>query len=174
MNIQGKRITLRPIAMSDLPCCTRWAADMEIMKHVGGRTFTPKEEREWLEGVLRNPKEHIFAILKEDGSHIGMCGLHMESTNSAIRNEPGLSIGMLIGEKSEWGKGYAGEVMTLLAHHAHEAYGAKRVWLTVDVNHERAIRAYEKAGFRIHRKFQDTDRKVADGFQYVMEKNFET
>lgn len=62
MEIKGERVMLRPISMEDLPHCTRWAGDPEVMHHVIQRTFTPEEEREWLEGILRSDQEKAYVI----------------------------------------------------------------------------------------------------------------
>lgn len=75
----------------------------------------------------------------------------------------------MIGEKSEWGKGYGPEVLRLLADTAHEQYQTERVWLTVDVVHARAIRAYEKAGFSVVREIEVPDRVHSGGKQLLME-----
>jgi RimJ/RimL family protein N-acetyltransferase len=56
-------------------------------------------------------------------------------------------LGIMIGDKSEWNKGYGTEAMTLLQRHAFETLNLNRVFLKVYADNVRAIRAYEKAGF---------------------------
>lgn len=172
MEIRGERITLRPISMADLPDCTRWAGDMDIMQHVTGKTFTPEEERVWLENVLQK-KEEIFITLNENGRAIGSCGVHAKSPRPELQNEEGMYLGILIGEKDQWGKGYGPEVMRLLSDYAHRTHDAKRIWLTVDAGHERAKRAYEKAGFTVVRRFIAPERTWTTGGQCIMEYRYE-
>ncbi len=174
MEIQGERVTLRPITMDDLPDCTRWAQDAEVMHHVIQTTKTPEEEREWLEGILKSDQEKVFMILNENQKPIGTCGIHFNSTNPQLRDEEGLSLGLMIGEKTEWGKGYGSEVVRVLADVAHREYKANRIWLTVDAVHARAIRAYEKAGFQRVREINDPGRIHSDGKQLLMEIRYES
>ena len=169
MDSKGHRVNLRPITIDDLPDCTSWAQDEEVMHHVIQRTFTPEQERKWLEGILRSDQEKVYMILNEDQKPIGTCGIHFLSTNPDLREEEGLSLGIMLGEKSEWGKGYGPEALRALADIAHQQFGAKRVWLTVDAIHARAIRAYEKAGFKLVREIDVPDRVHSEGKQLLME-----
>jgi len=52
------------------------------------------------------------------------------------------------GEKAEWSKGYATEATHLLIGHAFETLNLNRVWLHVYDKNPRALRAYEKVGFK--------------------------
>src|SRR5919107_1358942 len=54
-----------------------------------------------------------------------------------------------IGEKDVWGKGYGTEATQLMLEHAFAHLGLHRVALAVFSFNERAIRSYEKAGFRV-------------------------
>lgn len=172
MEIRGQRITLRPITMDDLDVCTRWAADPEVMRHVIQETKTADEEKEWLENALQDKDHKVLIICDENMKPIGTCGIHFIATDPSLRNEEGLSIGIMIGEKSAWGKGYGPEVMTVLSEHVYKEYGTNRVWLTVDTVHTRAIQAYKKAGFIIVREVHAPQRIHSEGRQLLMEKRF--
>ena len=54
-----------------------------------------------------------------------------------------------IGERDAWGRGLGTEATELMLEHAFERLGLHRVGLSVFSYNVRAIRAYEKAGFRI-------------------------
>ena len=56
--------------------------------------------------------------------------------------------GIVIGDKESWDKGYGTEATTLLVRYAFETLNLNRVWLHVFEENARAVRAYEKAGFR--------------------------
>jgi RimJ/RimL family protein N-acetyltransferase len=173
MEIRGTRVRLRPITMDDLPHCTRWGGDPEVMHHVTNRTFTAAEEKASLESVLKSDTDKVFVIENEDRRPIGTCGIHLVPKNPELAGEEGLSIGLLVGEKSEWGKGYGPEVVRALADFTHRAYRTRRVWLTVDDIHGRAVRAYEKAGFRKVRLFTDPSRPHVGGKQWLMEVTYD-
>ncbi len=56
-------------------------------------------------------------------------------------------MGIVIGEKTYWNKGYGTEVIGLLLRHGFTTLNLHRIYLRVFQNNKRAIRAYEKAGF---------------------------
>lgn len=57
-------------------------------------------------------------------------------------------VGLGIGEPEYWSKGYGTDVMNVLLRYAFTELNLKRVTLTVFEYNPRAIRSYEKAGFR--------------------------
>ena len=159
--------------MDDLENCTKWVQDPEVVRHVMMEVKTLDDERVWLEGVLSDPNDHVYIIIiKDSGKAIGTCAIHEVASNELLKNEEGLNLGIMIGEKEEWGKGYGAEAIALLAQYSCNELNAKRVWLTVDKVHKRGIRAYEKAGFKIIRELDDPDRIYSDNKQYMMEISF--
>ena len=57
-------------------------------------------------------------------------------------------VGLGIGETEYWSKGYGTDIMNVLLRFAFTEINLKRVTLTVFEYNPRAIRSYEKAGFR--------------------------
>jgi len=57
-------------------------------------------------------------------------------------------VGLGIGERDFWGRGYGTDVMKLILRYAFMEINLRRVTLTVFEYNPRAIRSYEKAGFR--------------------------
>jgi RimJ/RimL family protein N-acetyltransferase len=73
---------------------------------------------------------------------IGNCGVFgIELTHRSAE------LGIMIGDKSEWNKGYGAEAMTLLLRHCFETLNLNRAFLRVYEDNIRAVRSYEKAGF---------------------------
>lgn len=158
---------LRESTMEDLPIFTKWAGDMDVMRHVIQKTMTPEEEEVWLKETLANPEEQLFTIVRnEDGKALGNCSIHLKPGTAHL---PGMSLGILIGETDEWGKGYGTEAIRLLAEHTIETLAPEAVWLTVDAVNDRAKRAYEKAGFVFVKEYEDPSRTFSDGKGYIME-----
>ena len=60
-----------------------------------------------------------------------------------------------IGERDAWNRGLGTETTSLMLAHAFERLGLHRVGLTVFAFNERAIRAYEKAGFRVEGRLRE-------------------
>ena len=57
-------------------------------------------------------------------------------------------IGIGIGERADWGKGYGSDAMRLILRYAFDELNLHRVTLTVFEYHERAIHTYRKLGFQ--------------------------
>ena len=58
-------------------------------------------------------------------------------------------VGIGIGERKLWGKGYGSDAMQVLLRYAFMELNLHRVTLTVFEYNPRAIRSYEKCGFRV-------------------------
>ena len=67
-----------------------------------------------------------------------------------VVNWPGRDafVGLSIGERENWGKGYGTDMMNLLLRFAFTEVNLRRVTLAVFEYNPRAIRTYEKVGFR--------------------------
>lgn len=80
---------------------------------------------------------------RDDGRIVGVTGLH-HLDDPARKAE----LGIFLGPPSEWGRGFGTEATRLLVAHGFGALGLHRIWLHVQADHARAIRAYERVGFR--------------------------
>lgn len=135
---------LRAIERADLPTFVRWLNDPEITQHL--TLYLPlslAEEERWFEQQLEDKSKHIFAIETEDSAHIGNVGLH--DLNWKNRNAV---LGIVIGEKEYWGRGYGTDAIVTMLRFAFEELNLHRVSLIVYNHNHRAIRCYEKCGFR--------------------------
>ena len=82
--------------------------------------------------------------VRETDNLIGMTGLH----HIDARNRHA-SFGITIGDKQLWGKGHGTKATGLMIRHAFRTLNLNRLWLHVYEYNPRAIRVYEKLGFRI-------------------------
>ena len=145
--ICGERVRLRAVERSDLPYFQEWLSDAEVTE--GLATWLPlsmADEEQWFERMLRlEPEEKPLAIdLKEDAGWrlIGNSGFfNIEWTNRCAE------VGLFIGDKSVWNKGYGTETVRLLLKHGFESLNLNRIYLRVYSTNPRARRSYEKVGF---------------------------
>lgn len=140
------QVSLRPIRISDAEICFRWVCDPQVHRFLGllqpARTLA--QERSWIASILTD-KEHQrgFIIEDEQGRPIGTCGLR------GLGGEPGIAfLGIMIGERRLWDKGYGTAATTKLLDHAFRELGLREVRLSCHRENRRALRCYEKAGFR--------------------------
>ncbi|MBI4769217.1 MAG: GNAT family N-acetyltransferase, partial [Chloroflexi bacterium] len=76
-------------------------------------------------------------------THIGSCGLHRIQWR-----ERSAELGISIGDRSYWGRGYGTDTVRTLVNHGFGTLNLNRIFLRVFAHNARAIRAYEKAGFQ--------------------------
>lgn len=90
-------------------------------------------------GTIRNAK--WFSIVTVDGNHhIGLCVLYNYDNYMG-------ELGVRIGDKNYWNRGYGTDATLLLVQYGFEVMGLQLIWLKVLPENIRAIRCYEKCGF---------------------------
>jgi RimJ/RimL family protein N-acetyltransferase len=145
--VYGKRIRLRAVEREDVQKFHEWVNDPEVTRNLG--LYLPmsmQDETTWFEGLgKRDPNEKPLAIEIRKGKAwklIGNCGAFgIDTVNRSAE------LGIMIGAKEEWNKGYGSEAMTLLLQHGFETLNLHRIFLRVYEENVRAVRSYEKAGF---------------------------
>jgi len=145
--LYGKRIRLRGDERSDLPKFVEWLNDPDVRRTLSmSMPISQAAEEQWFENMLKRPsEEQSLGIEIKDGDGwrlIGNCGIF--DINWRARSA---EVGLFIGDKSCWNKGYGTEVMRLLLRHGFETLNLNRIFLRVDAANLGGIRAYEKAGF---------------------------
>jgi diamine N-acetyltransferase len=151
--IQGGRIRLRRDERTDIAKFVGWLNDPEVSRHLSmNLPISMESEEQWFENMLKSPAaEQPFAIEIRKASlenqadawqMIGNCSF-MDVNHTARSAE----VGLFIGDKSCWNKGYGTEVMRLLLRFGFDSLNLNRIFLRVDEDNKGGIRAYEKAGF---------------------------
>jgi RimJ/RimL family protein N-acetyltransferase len=142
----GERIYLRRIEKNDLEGnYFQWLNDQEVTRWMQNGIFPNSAESmlEYYMSVATSRSDMVLAIIvKDQERHIGNIGL--SGLNQVFRNA---EIGILIGEKDAWGKGYGSEAIRLLAGHAFRRLNLHRVSAGATAENIGCIKAFEKAGF---------------------------
>jgi RimJ/RimL family protein N-acetyltransferase len=128
---------------------TRWYLNSEYFRLLNSsphRMKSAKSTIKWMEEEVgeMSLESYYFSIRTlEDDKLIGEIGLD-------VVNWPGRDafVGLGIGETEYWSKGYGTDVMNVLLRFAFTEINLRRVSLGVFEYNPRAIRSYEKAGFR--------------------------
>jgi RimJ/RimL family protein N-acetyltransferase len=128
----------------------RWQLDSEFNRLVEGGPSEMTSERkvkEWLEKQAEEgpqPERYPFSIRTLAGDkYIGFLGLWVNLVHSEAW------VGLGIGERDFWGKGYGTDMMRLCLQFAFLELGVQRVSLGLHEYNPRALRSYEKCGFRL-------------------------
>jgi RimJ/RimL family protein N-acetyltransferase len=110
------------------------------------RLHSTKAIKEWSEKELDKATEmYWFAIrVLEDDRLLG--DIILSVINWGSRES---FVGIGIGEREFWGKGYGTDAMHLILRYAFAELNLRRVSLTVFEFNQRAVHSYEKAGFQL-------------------------
>jgi RimJ/RimL family protein N-acetyltransferase len=145
---------------------SRWNRDSGYWRLLAAEPATPysvKQIKEFVEKELLSQDSGTFFFMirsLEDDRIIGEIGL-----DGVQWNHGDTYVGISIGERELWSKGYGTDAMQVLLRFAFDELNMHRVSLTVFEYNPRAIRSYEKAGFVVEgreRKFLDRDGKRWD------------
>lgn len=124
-----------------------WRNDMDVMMSTNPELdlYSLQETTEFVENVILNSNSSKCFIIdvRELQKSIGVTSL----INIDYKNRNAECI-IDIGEKDFWGKGYAKEALKLLLDYAFLEMNLHRVSLRVFSFNEKAIRLYEKIGFK--------------------------
>ena len=152
----GAKVYLRAVEPEDAPRIVPWFNDAEVARFLlRYRPLSVIEEIEFLQKLRHSDTDLALGIaLRETDELIGMSGMH----HIDARNRHA-SFGITIGEKQHWSKGYGTEATGLMMRHAFGTLNLNRLWLHVYEYNPRALRVYEKLGFRVEGRLrQDTFR----------------
>lgn len=141
----GEKIYLRPLEPEDAKTLLPWVNDPDVIKTL--QMYTPKNlpiEQEFIAGLYKSDRDIVLGIvIKANDKLIGSTGLHRIDW----KNRHAL-FAILIGDKTEWDKGYGTEATQLMTRYGFETLNLNRIYLWVYGFNQRGIKAYEKAGFK--------------------------
>jgi RimJ/RimL family protein N-acetyltransferase len=147
--LEGKYVRLVVLAERHLDDIVKSWNNPKLRKYLGGYIpATRAQEVEWIENVHRQMKERTafgFAIERiSDHSFLGSTAVHsIEWVARTAR------VGIAIFDPENWGKGYGSETLEILIDFSWKHLNLRRLELGVHTFNKRAIRVYEKLGFKM-------------------------
>lgn len=144
--IEGKNICLREIQISDVKKnYYNWMRDPEVNQYLESRfeKWSVRRLKNYVKETKINRDNFFWAIiLKETGRHIGNIKL------GPINRKHGFAdLGIIIGEKPYWGKGFATEAITLVVDYAFGKLKLNKLTAGAYANNIGSIKAFKNAGF---------------------------
>tara|TARA_B100001123_G_scaffold63974_1_gene70311 strand:- start:566 stop:1156 length:591 start_codon:yes stop_codon:yes gene_type:complete len=147
VNIEGKLIRIREKRVEDIPDEYAWRVDEELSRLDATRPLTmsyddflkySKEEMQF-----PNFRSKRLAVETIEGVHIG----NVMYYDLNMRNAE-TELGIMIGNKEYWGKGYGTDIVKTLLKHLFEDLKLERVYLHTLAWNYRAQSSFSKSGFR--------------------------
>ncbi|KAH8104693.1 acyl-CoA N-acyltransferase [Cristinia sonorae] len=137
-----ERLRLRPYVEADLDRIHALWNEPDVQTGAGGNFVAPRgpKWKETYRGWLDNNRLH-WIIETLQGEWVGYLCL----VDQNPKNRDG-EISILL-TKSQWGKGYATEVLQFTVDYAFRVFNLHRVSLGVFGSNDRALEVYKKVGF---------------------------
>lgn|SRR5690606_2441450 len=141
------KVILRELTLDDVEDRYQWCLDKEVTKHLNMPDkyppFSKEETLNWIKMCIEKTNGYEQkAIVTEQGKHIGWIDLkNIDKLNKHAE------LGIAIGDKNYWGKGYGLAAMQEMLFWGFTELGLNKIWLRVEVDNERAIKSYKRMGF---------------------------
>lgn len=160
--VAGGSYALREPDPGDVDALLPIKNDPEIAALLAGTThaWSRSDLLDWVAHHQTAPNEAFFVIADDTDRAVGHAALYRIDTSAGSAE-----FGILLGDKSVWGKGIGSQVTRSVIDYGFETLGLRRIYLEVLETNERAKRVYEKLGFRVEgrlRQHQFKDGKPID------------
>ncbi len=159
----GQKCYLSPISLEDVNYYTEWLNDFSVTLNLGlsGVNITLEKEKELLKKLSN---EYVFAIIdKESNKLIGSTGLHhVDLINGNAE------FGINIGDKNFWNRNYGTEATMLILDYGFNILNLHNIHLRVLAFNNRALKCYEKVGFKTIGKLTEVRQIAGERFDMVI------
>lgn len=143
--MEGQQVFLRALEATDLDLLTRWNFDPVVSAFFSPRLpNTLTEQKDWMLRQMEGSSKKKFIIIDKASNEaigvLGIMGIDHVNKNAEI--------GITIGNTSYWGKPQPKEAFYLGLQFLFQQFNMHMVYLQVFDSNIRAIRFFEKFGFR--------------------------
>jgi len=166
--LQGKKVRLTALTKADLSTFGNWYEDAGFSRLLDAVPAAPKSKDQWEKWLKETEDEkdsYLFAIrLLQNNDLIGYAEL-----DGILWNHRNCWLGIGLGKRENWGKGYGREAMELTLKFAFHELNLHRVQLSVFSYNQRAVALYEELGFTkegVFREHLERDGQRFDMYLY--------
>ena len=153
VSLESDRLQLRELASTDVTNnYVSWLNDAEINQYLESRFCKYKHEdvKQFVEDSRCCLHTVLFGIfVKKNMKHIG--NIKIGPINL---NHKRASIGILIGDKNEWGNGYASEAIQLVTEFGFEELSLMKITAGCYESNKGSKKAFEKSGYEVEGFFK--------------------
>lgn len=149
--LKSERLILKPLNLDFLSQdYVDWLNDKDVNKYLeSGGDYNINKLKDYLINIEKN-NICSWAITLKNGKHIG--NIKIDPINL---NHYNAEYGIMMGDKNEWGKGYAKEVSNLVIDYCFKTLKLRKITLGVIEKNERAINLYLSLKFKVEGKLID-------------------
>ena len=157
MIIRGEQVALRPMTVAEIPLFYQWAtqSDSAPLWYEDGRIPTYEEfTRDWKRYYFdgSEPEKGRCFIILAGNRPVGQVNY-----NEINRENNSVELDIIIAEDMDKDRGYGTDALKILTGYLLDSMNIRLCWIEPVAGNTRAVKAYEKAGFRTTRKFTAGD-----------------
>lgn len=152
--IKNDNITLRLLNENDKILLLKWLTDERVLSYWEGKSAIFDLKRITEDFYSEEEIEVIKTIIEFNNNPIGYCQMYklneklLNEYKYPLTNNIVYGIDQFIGEPEYWDKGIGTKFMKLVLQYLTKEKGAEIVILDPHADNPRAIRCYEKVGFK--------------------------
>jgi len=147
MNIKGQNISLKSLVPDEVDqYYADWLNDPEVVKYLESRwnTYHLSDVKNYIQTINNSDKDYLLGIfLKGENRHIGNIKIGGIDPIHRFAN-----VGLIIGEKKCWGKGYGTEAISLATQIAFYKLNLNCLIAGIYSSNLSSYRAFLKAGWK--------------------------
>ena len=141
-------IALRTLEPEDVTTSyLAWLNDAAVNRYLEVRFAPPQsltELRSFVAAVNASADSLLLGVFLPSGKHIGNIKMGPIDAHHATAD-----VGLIIGDRAEWGKGYAQAAISLLSEYAFEALQIAKLTAGCYADNEGSTKAFLRAGYAI-------------------------
>lgn len=169
MAIKGNRIKIRRLKVEDVYLMKSWGQhENPLLEDYNFPDIKDREIRVWYSFKTNNLRNKYYGIWNEDNKLIGYMGI--KNMRRILRES---TLGIVL-DPNHINKGYGTEILTTFLDYYFTEMKMRRMILEVAEFNKRAIRVYEKLGFKVIGYYLDEffdNRLDLSNFYYLEEKS---
>lgn len=151
-SIEGNVVTLRPAAIEDRRVIYEWLAKSDITESMMGPPLYPDNKiPTWQEFC----DDYVLHYFSDEKPELGRCFVIMVNNEpvgqvnyNAIDKNNRIELDIWMSCQANCGKGYGPDSLKALCKYLYEEFGISEFYIQPSARNTRAIKAYEKTGFK--------------------------
>ena len=153
MQLVSQNITLKPLSLDSYKQSTKWLNDKEVAQYLGvEKDINEISRKQFIQQILNSDSEVNFMIINNSNNqYIG--NVYLYNINNTQNT---CELGIFIGEKEYWGRGYSSESIKLIKQYAKQILGIKTIIVNVIEYNTSALKCYINNGFEEYNKQGNT------------------
>ena len=142
-----EKVYLREIEHADLPRINQWRNDPQLVELLCANFFFvgPSIDERWFDGYLANRDKAVRLSIVDATTQIHIGNVNLTGIQSVNRSA---EFSIFIGDKAFWSAGYGASATRQMLAHGFNDLNLHRIYLTLLQENVRALRLYERMGFR--------------------------